>query len=75
MSRSRRKHSLRGSTHADSEKQDKRLANRRTRRRNRIRVAQGEEPVHRHLTANVWLMDKDGKIYFDRRTHPRLMRK
>jgi len=63
MSRSRRKTPIIGWTTADSEKQDKRLANRRLRHRVRqtLRVnPHAELPLLREVS-NVWLMDKDGK--------------
>ncbi|MEM8600972.1 MAG: hypothetical protein AAGF99_13725 [Bacteroidota bacterium] len=78
MSRSRKKTPISGTTTATSEKHDKRLANRRLRRRVRQRLAAGHDgtalPLLREVS-NVWTMDKDGKLYFDPDTHPKLMRK
>ncbi|MEL6771041.1 MAG: hypothetical protein AAFP18_08255 [Bacteroidota bacterium] len=78
MSRSRKKTPISGITTATSEKHDKRLANRRSRRRIRQRLAAGHDgtdlPLLREVS-NVWAMNKDGKLYFDPATHPKLMRK
>ncbi|HST62298.1 MAG TPA: hypothetical protein VLK84_26580 [Longimicrobium sp.] len=77
MSRSRRKTPVAGITTSDSEKQDKRLANRRLRRRVReILPAEpdGVLPALREVSS-VWCFDKDGKMRFDPESHPRLMRK
>lgn len=59
MSRSRRKTPVFGFTTATSEKQDKRLANRRLRRV----VHQGKLYVRLRDVSNVWSFDKDGKKY------------
>ncbi|HEX2078311.1 MAG TPA: hypothetical protein VHG08_11400 [Longimicrobium sp.] len=62
---------------ADSEKQDKRIANRRLRRKVRVAIrvdAEGELPVRRAVS-NPWCMDKDGKTRFDPARHPKDMRK
>lgn len=81
MSRSRRHTPIRGIASADSEKQDKRIANRKLRRkvRRKVRVAmrvdvEGEVPARRAVS-NPWCMDKDGKTYFDPARHPKDMRK
>lgn len=78
MSRSRRKTPISGITMAGSEKYDERLANRRLRHRVRQRLATGHDgtdlPLLREVS-NVWTMDKDGKLYFDPNTYPKLMRK
>lgn len=77
MSRSRRKTPIRGMSSADSEKQDKRMANRRPRRRVRsaLRV-EPEAPLPQlREVSNPWSMDKDGKRFFDPGRHPREMRK
>lgn len=77
MSRSRRRTPVRGISTADSEKEDKRIANRRLRRtvRAAIRVdAEGELPARRAVS-NPWCMDKDGKTRFDPARRPRDMRK
>ena len=76
MSRSHRHNPIRGWTCADSEKRDKRLANRRHRRRNRVLVALGEEPLLDREAYDIdCLGDKDGKQYFDPVTRPECMRK
>jgi hypothetical protein len=78
MSRSKQKNPITGITTAASEKQDKRIANRRLRRR--IKQLLGADPradilpLEREVS-NVWLMDKDGKTRFDPERHPDLMRK
>lgn len=64
MSRSRKKTPIRGMTLADSEKQDKRLANRKIRRVNKIRVTGDQEPAHVRELSDPWGMDKDGRQYF-----------
>ncbi|MEL7363701.1 MAG: hypothetical protein AAFN13_16615 [Bacteroidota bacterium] len=79
MSRSRKKTPISGITTATSEKYDKRLANRRLRRRVRQHLATGhidsaDLPLLREVS-NVWAMDKDGKLYFDPATHPKRLRK
>lgn len=64
MSRSRKKNPVKGITSADSEKEDKRNANRKFRRKIKQEVHKGEEqlPELRELS-NVWMFDKDGKRY------------
>ncbi|MDN5214420.1 hypothetical protein QQ020_20235 [Fulvivirgaceae bacterium BMA12] len=64
MSRSRKKTSKRGITSADSEKQDKRDANRKYRRIVKQQVNRGEEelPEVREVS-DVWGFSKDGKVY------------
>ena len=64
MSRSKKKSKIRGNTAAESEKQDKRDANRRFRRIVNQKVKQGdmEIPDLKEIS-NVWGFDKDGKIY------------
>ena len=78
MSRSRRKKPCTGITTSESEKQDKRFANRKYRRAVKIRltaeVENGVLPEMRELT-NLWAMDKDGKKWFDPQKFPKLMRK
>ncbi len=78
MSRSRRHTSIRGICCADSEKWDKRLANRALRRHNKIRVNKMDEdtlPLVMNLVMTTWQMAKDGKTYFDPRKEPKSMRK
>ena len=78
MSRSRRKTPVTGITTATTEKDDKRLANRRQRRVNReILEATGDDTrlKHRRETSDPWAMAKDGKGRFDPDRHPGLLRK
>ena len=77
MSRSRRKTPVCGITTSDTEKQDKRLANRRLRRKVRVALAaqpDGVLPAVREVSS-VWAFDKDGKQRFDPERWPELMRK
>ncbi len=78
MSRSRRKNPFTGFSTADSEKEDKRIANRKERRK--IRQVLPAEPApellpHRRELSNVWSMDKDGKRRFDPDARPEWLRK
>jgi len=78
MSRSRRKTPISGITTAESEKQDKRIANRRERHRNRQILGYSMDDtllMHRRRAGNPWLMDKDGKAFLDSNKYPELMRK
>ena len=78
MARSRRKYPICGITTADSEKQDKRRANRRIRRAVAQRLTADPEAEllpHRRALSNPWTMEKDGKAWFDAVAHPELMRK
>ena len=61
MSRSRKKTPISGIASADSEKQDKRKANRRVRRVNKVAVATDDEPKLKREVSDVWSFDKDGK--------------
>lgn len=77
MSRSRRKTPVRGITTSDTEKQDKRSANRRLRRKVRVALAvepEGVLPALREVSC-VWAFDKDGKMRFDPAERPAAMRK
>jgi hypothetical protein len=78
MSRSRKITSISGITNAKSEKQDKKLYNRRFRRICNVKVrafgADDVLPVLREYS-NVWAMDKDGKKWFDAAEFPEEMRK
>ena len=73
MSRSYRHTSICGLASAASEKDDKRRWHRRFRQRNRQRVRQDREPLPLDAVSDPWLMAKDGKQWFDRRRHSRLM--
>ncbi len=78
MSRSRKKTPIGGITTARSERQDKRLANRKVRRHVRVAlVAHSDRDVLPDLRqiSNVWTMAKDGKRYFDQHRYPKEMRK
>lgn len=79
MSRSRRKNPVTGFTTADSEKWDKRQANRRLRQTNKRILAKGGEVFARKReVSNVWLFGKDGKQWLDDEVieeQPELMRK
>jgi hypothetical protein len=66
MSRSRRKTPIGGHA-SESEKQDKRKANRKFRRREKNMIKKGNYdnlPVNMNEIINVWDMGKDGKAYF-----------
>ena len=78
MSRSRRRTPIAGITTAESEKQDKRFANRALRRL----AAQilGVDPEvellpHCREVTDVWAMAKDGKLWFGKSRDPKLLRK
>jgi len=58
--------------HDGSDKKDKQLANRRRRRKNRVRIRDGAEPV---LDREAYDMEWDGKGRFDPDKHPEFMRK
>ena len=75
MSRSRRKIPVIG-IGGISEKNDKREYNRKLRREVKINLMQGKE-IHKHIKeiSDPWLMNKDGKMWFDPLVHPKLMRK
>lgn len=77
MSRSRRRAPVRGLSTAESEKEDKRMANRKLRRRVRTALRVDPEAPLPHLreVSNPWSMDKDGKTRFDPARHPEAMRK
>lgn len=76
MSRSSRQTSKIGNSCAESEKQDKRKANRNYRRKVRISISKGEEfqPMVREVS-DVWKFGKDGKTYWWRERGDRIMRK
>ena len=78
VSRSRKKRPISGITLADSEKQDKRLANRKLRRRVNQTLAVDPEadvlPLLREVS-DPWTMAKDGKYWFDLRRSPGVLRK
>lgn len=65
MSNSYRKNPVTGTTTSTSEKEDKRLANRRLRRVNKARVKLGLEALTLKEISDVWDFNKDGKSRFD----------
>lgn len=77
MSRSHRHTSITGNTKSESEKQDKRLGNRRLRRRVHVKLVQGHEEVTDTLDEvyDHWNASKDGRNWFDPKEHPKEMRK
>ena len=78
MSKSKKKTSIGGITTACSEKQDKRLYNRRYRHACRQILNTNsvcELLPHVREYSNPWSMDKDGKVWFDAAKFPKLMRK
>lgn len=80
MSKSSRKTPIFGNTTAETEKYDKRLANRRLRRIVRAVLENDKNieilPTLREVS-NVWLFNKDGKRWQGDwvKTHPEIMRK
>ena len=63
---------------AKSEKQEKRVANRRIRRVNKSLLAGTYDETQlrrKREVSNVWCMSKDGKQRFDPELYPELMRK
>ena len=78
MSRSRRRTPITGWSMAPSEKDDKRRYNRILRRLNRERLAAfGENRVllDKREILGRWQMRKDGKMHFDPKKYPNLLRK
>lgn len=75
MARSYRRTPVFGHTCSESEKQDKVLAHRRTRRAAVVAVRQGREPPHRYETEEPWCYAKDGKRWWIGVGHKDLLRK
>lgn len=75
MSRSRKKTPISGITKSDSEKLDKRDANRRERRINKELLKKEKELKHIREVSDVWTFNKDGKVVFDEKKYPNMMRK
>jgi hypothetical protein len=80
MSRSRRKFPACGITCCESEKDDKRLANRilRAKSSQTLRKCPDYDALVMPVmddAMNVWAMGKDGRQHFDPKKHPDLMRK
>lgn len=71
MSRSYRKRPFSGITTAETEKDDKRRANRKLRRK----VKRGDLDLTIRDVSNIWSFDKDGKSRFDPDKYPELKRK
>ena len=64
MSRSVKKTPRKGFSSSTSEKEDKRLANRKIRRVTRVEVHKGVDEISKvKELSNVWSFDKDGKRY------------
>jgi hypothetical protein len=75
MSRSRRRTPITGWTTAESEKEDKRRANRAFRAAAKEAIRRSEEPPHHiRCVSEVYSWAKDGKTWLGDR-HPNLMRK
>lgn len=78
MSRSRRKTPKSGITTAESEKNDKRIYNRRYRHATK-QLLDADPKIESvpplRAFSNPWSMDKDGKKRFDPAAYPELMRK
>lgn len=69
MSRSRRKTPKKGITGAETEKENKREANRKYRRVTKIQVKKGDSELPAvKETSNVWSFDKDGKQFLKKPT-------
>jgi len=78
MSRSKKRTPIGGITTARSEKQDKRLYNRRYRRACKQLLhttPECELMPHLRECSDPWVMDKDGKIWFDPKKYPKETRK
>ncbi len=78
MSRSRKKSPFRPVTTTESEKQDKRDANRLDRRVNKyiLRSTEDDERLRsRRETSDPWAMGKDGMVRFDPSDEPQYLRK
>ena len=78
MSRSKKKISIGGITTSPSEKQDKRIYNRRYRHTYKQLLQmdfQRELLPHLKEYSNPWSMNKDGKKWFDAKKYPKYMRK
>jgi hypothetical protein len=75
MSRSRKKTPKLGFSSSDSEKEDKRMANRSFRHKAKQQVNTGKEPVSdMNEIMTTWAMAKDGKRYV-KKVDPKQMRK
>ena len=64
MSRSKKKTKIQGIASTESEKEDKRDANRKFRRKTKQEVKKGDEQLSElREVSNVWSFGKDGKKY------------
>jgi len=76
MSRSRKKHSFHGITTSISDKWYKKLFHRKERARVRDKINQRDfDGLEIELPYDDWASSKEGKIFFDKREFPELMRK
>jgi hypothetical protein len=76
MTRSRKKTAICGNAHPDSEKDDKRIANRVFRHRERVALQKDKEPPNDlNEVSNPYSFRKDGKKYFNEEKYPDRMRK
>lgn len=78
MSRSRKKNPAGGITTARSDKPFKIQTSRVTRRRNKIRIRNDQEPFDTRELVNQFSSPKDGHRWFSRREvekHPKIVRK
>ena len=80
MSRSTKKHPFNGITTTKSEKQDKRIANKRLRLKAKQQIKNMVDPDADvfpviNEVSDVWVFGKDGKFRFDPDEYKKLMRK
>ncbi len=78
MSNSRKKISIAGITNSKTDKQDKRIYNRRYRHvcKQFLHIDFEKEPLpHLREYSNPWSMNKEGKKWFDANEYPKRMRK
>ncbi len=75
MIRSGKKTPISGITKSDSEKLDKRDANRRERRINKELLKKEKELKRIREVSDIWTFNKDGKVVFNEKKYPEMMRK
>lgn len=65
MSRSKKKTKIRGITTSPSEKEEKQFANRKLRRKNKVKtkVLDVDNYLRIREVSDVWVFSKDGKLY------------
>lgn len=65
MSRSKKKTKIRGTAPSPSEKEDKRFANRKFRRKTKAKTKEVHEDDYPKIreVSDVWAFSKDGKLY------------